>query len=174
MELYRILTDVIDMRSFSNLWYWIVLAVLWSRISHRLMGVPFDQLQAARRHGGRQARDAEDLARITSRRFLAIIRASQVTMLFGSSFALTVTGLLAFRWNVEFAQALFFLGAPMLAVGGVRLLTALRIEAGENSGELLWHRLLMQRRMLQAIGMVSIFITALYGMWRNLNISVLN
>ncbi|MEM9756043.1 MAG: component of SufBCD complex, partial [Pseudomonadota bacterium] len=32
--------DVIDLRSFSNLWYWIVLAVFWSSASHWGLGVP--------------------------------------------------------------------------------------------------------------------------------------
>jgi hypothetical protein len=49
-----IVFEVIDMRSFSNLWYWIALAVLWSSTSHWVLGVPFDMIQRARRRAGRR------------------------------------------------------------------------------------------------------------------------
>jgi len=39
---YETIFELIDMRSFSNLWYWIVLSVLWSTMSHWVLGVPFD------------------------------------------------------------------------------------------------------------------------------------
>ncbi len=45
--------DLIDMRSFSNLWYWIALAVTWSSTSHWVLGVPFDMVLRARRKAAR-------------------------------------------------------------------------------------------------------------------------
>ena len=48
------------MRSFSNLWYWIALAVLWSTVSHWVLGVPFDMVQrAAPATAGRRETDLE-------------------------------------------------------------------------------------------------------------------
>ncbi len=52
------------MRSFSNLWYWIALAVTWSTASHWVLGVPFDMVLRARRHGGDAERDLEDMVRV--------------------------------------------------------------------------------------------------------------
>ena len=58
MEVFEIALEVIDLRSFSNLWYWIALAVLWSSISHWVLGVPHDMIHRARREGGQVLADA--------------------------------------------------------------------------------------------------------------------
>ena len=52
MDLHLRIFEVIDMRSFSNLWYWIMLAVIWSSTSHWVLGVPHDMFIRARRQGG--------------------------------------------------------------------------------------------------------------------------
>ena len=49
MDWYDTVFEVIDMRSFSNLWYWIGLAVLWSSVSHWVLGVPYDSILRAKR-----------------------------------------------------------------------------------------------------------------------------
>ena len=66
MDLTDTILDVIDPRSFSSLWYWIVLAVAWSSASHWVLGVPFDVVTRARRHGGQAALDLDDLAGVTA------------------------------------------------------------------------------------------------------------
>ena len=50
MDLTQTLFDVIDFRSFSNLWFWIMLAVAWSTASHWVLGIPFDMVLRARQH----------------------------------------------------------------------------------------------------------------------------
>ena len=65
--------EVIDMRSFSNLWFWIALAVVWSSASHWVLGVPFDMVHRARRHGGQAQIDLDDLARINANRLLHML-----------------------------------------------------------------------------------------------------
>ena len=49
MDAIDLAFEVIDMRSFSNLWYWVALAVLWSSASHWVMGIPHDMIYRARR-----------------------------------------------------------------------------------------------------------------------------
>ncbi|MEC7258626.1 MAG: component of SufBCD complex, partial [Pseudomonadota bacterium] len=51
MDWYSSIFELIDMRSFSNLWFWIALAVTWSTTSHWVLGVPFDMVNRARRNG---------------------------------------------------------------------------------------------------------------------------
>ena len=53
------------------------------------------------------------------------------------------------------------------------LRAALRIEGGEDTGDALYRRLIIHRRLVQTVGMFAIFATSMFGMWRNLNISVL-
>lgn len=174
MDIYQTVLEVIDLRSFSNLWYWIALAVLWSSASHWLLGVPFDLIQRARRQGGQAEADVEAMVAINMRRVLNIARTAAVPMFATVGFLLSVLAMMAFWFGVEFAQAVFFLFAPMVLVGWLSVHTAFRIEAGESSGPALYRRLMIYRRLVQVVGMLSIFVTSLFGMYQNLNISILN
>jgi len=160
--------ELIDMRSFSNLWFWIALAVVWSTASHWVLGVPFDMVSRARRHGGQAAEDLEDLVRINTNRMLFISTVSGLWLLGFTCFVLTGLGLLGFIYGVEIAQALFLLGFPMAGVGALNLSTARLIQAEQATGEVLWRRLSRHRTWVQAIGMVAIFVTALWGMYQNM------
>jgi len=162
------------MRSFANLWYWIGLAALWSSVSYRLLGVPYDMLRRARRHGGQLQTDVEAIAAIQARRLLTTSRTAAVPMFFTLGLVVSMMATLAFVYRIEFAQALFFMFAPMIAVGWLTLRTALRVEQGEGEGPALFRRLMIHRRLVQLMGFCAIFTAAMFGMWRNLNISVLH
>lgn len=161
------------MRSFSNLWFWIALAVVWSSASHWVLGVPFDLVQRARRIEGQAMTDLEDLTRINVNRLLYISRVSGLWLMGFSCFLLTSLAILGFVYGVEFAQAVFLLGFPMSMVGLLNLSTARLIETEEARGEVLCKRLTRCRLYTQMIGTVSIFVTALWGMFQNLSIGVL-
>ncbi len=104
---------MIDMRSFSNLWFWIALAVVWSRPATGCMGVPYDMVVRARRHGGQAEADLEDIVRVNVNRLLYIGRVSGLWLLGLGCFFLTGLGVLGFAYGVEFAQAAFLLVLPM-------------------------------------------------------------
>ena len=160
--------EVIDMRSFSNLWYWIALAVAWSTASHWVLGVPYDLIQRAQRQGGQVQHNLEVLVRINIDRLLYIARFTGLWALGFVSAALTALGMLAFYYEVEFAQAVFLLAMPMSIVGALSLSTARLIEDTQPIGKDLHKRLHRQRLYTQIIGMISIFITSMYGMWQNM------
>lgn len=164
------LFEVIDMRSFSNLWFWIALAVVWSTTSHWVLGVPWDMVQRARKNGGQAEVDLQDLVRINVNRLIYIGRVSGLVLLTLVTFLLTSLAILAFWYDVEFAQATFLLAFPMTLVGALSLSTATAIARGGNEGEALYKRLSKHRVITQFIGMISIFITAMYGMYQNLSI----
>ncbi|WP_417209970.1 component of SufBCD complex [Antarctobacter sp.] len=170
MDWYSTVFEVIDMRSFSNLWFWVMLAVLWSSTSHWVLGVPFDMVARARRAGGQAAEDLEDLVRINTNRLLFIVEESGLWIVAIGSAFLTAAVILGFYYWVEFAQAVFMLAFPMMFVGLLSINSARRIQAGENSGEALWRRLRLHRMITQFIGVVSIFFTALWGMYMNLTV----
>ena len=158
------------MRSFSNLWFWIALAVMWSTASHWVLGVPWDMVVRARRHGGQYEADLEDLVRIYTNRMLYIARLSGLWLSGFVCFFLTLLGLLGFVYAFEFAQAVFLLLFPMTLVGAVSLNSARLIQSHEARGDELHRRLTTHRIITQAIGMVSIFVTALWGMFQNLQL----
>jgi ABC-type multidrug transport system fused ATPase/permease subunit len=166
--------EVIDLRSFSNLWYWIALAVLWSSVSHWVLGVPHDMILRARRDGGQAQTDVEDLVRIYSNRVLNVVDQGAFVMVGIAAFWLSALLVLAFWYDVEFAQALVFLVAPMMLVVWVSVRACRRIQAEGAAGEALFRRLSIHRRVIQVIGMLSIAVTGFYGTWQNLSVSIIN
>ena len=173
MNWHQTIFELIDMRSFSNLWFWIVLAVIWSTTSHWVLGVPFDMVVRARRNGEGGSEDLEDLVRINVNRLLYIGRVSGLWLAGFACFALTMLVLLGFIYKVEFAQAVFLLAFPLSLVGMLSLSTARLIAAENASGERLYKRLTRHRLYTQIIGMISIFVTALWGMYQNMTLGVL-
>ena len=173
MDWYEAVFEVIDMRSFSNLWYWIALAVLWSTTSHWVLGVPFDMVIRARRKGGEAERDLEDITRINVNRLLYIGRVSGIWLLAFGSAVITALVILGFWYRVEFAQALFFFAFPLSIIGILSMSTAKRIHEEGSTGEQLQRRLTRHRLYTQVIGMFSVFVTAMWGMYQNLAVGPL-
>lgn len=161
------------MRSFSNLWFWIVLAVVWSSASHWVLGVPYDMVMRAKRYGEEAQEDLEDLVRININRLLYIAHISGLWLAGFVCFILTMLVLLGFVYGMEFAQAVFLLALPLTLVGLLSLSTARLIRGEHATGERLYKRLNRHRLYTQLIGMVAIFVTALWGMYQNMTLGPL-
>ncbi|UAB90237.1 component of SufBCD complex [Ruegeria sp. SCSIO 43209] len=173
MDIYSSIFELIDMRSFSNLWYWIGLAVLWSSASHWTMGVPYDLVMRARRVGGQSEQDLLDVARINSNRVLYIVETSGLVLMAICCFVLTGLATLGFFYDVEFAQAVFLLLLPMCFVMMISIAAARRLQTQEATVENVSKTLTRSRTFTQIIGMFSILITAFWGMYQNISIGVL-
>ncbi|MFX0544336.1 component of SufBCD complex [Roseovarius sp. S1116L3] len=173
MDWYSSVFELIDMRSFSNLWFWIALAVLWSSTSHYLLGVPWDMISRARKGNPQAMADMNHLAMINSRRILNIGRESGLLMTGLIFFMLTGAAMLGWLYDREFAQAVFLLLFPMSLVWLLSVRTAHMIEAQELAGKPLIAKFNRHRLMVQVIGMISIFVTAMWGMYQNMTASAL-
>lgn len=173
MDWTRLIFDLIDLRSFSNLWYWIALAVAWSSASHWVLGIPYDMVLRARRMGGQAERDLADIARVNVSRILYIVDEAGVILVALLAFALSTLILSGFVYGFEFSQALVLILLPMSLVGMLSVSTARKIRAAGDTGEVLYRRLAHHRVTVQVMGMVAIFITAFWGMLQNFNISIL-
>lgn len=174
MDWYESVFELIDMRSFSNLWFWIALAVLWSSTSHWVLGVPWDMAQRARKdQHGQGAEDFEELVRIYINRILYIVETSGVLIASFVCFILTVLVLMGFVYGQEFSQALFLLGFPMSIVALISVHTARSVRARELTGEDLYRRLFRHRMITQIVGVISIFVTAMWGMLQNMSVGAL-
>ncbi|MDH5528633.1 MAG: component of SufBCD complex [Paracoccaceae bacterium] len=173
MNLSQLIFDLIDLRSFSNLWYWIALAVTWSTASHWILGIPYDMVLRARRHGGQAEQDLADITRINVTRILYIAREAGTILMAMGTFALTTLALLGFYYHIEFCQAVFLIAMPLSIVASMSFSTARKIEETGASGEDLRKRLAIHRVTVQVMGMISIFITAFWGMLQNFNVSIL-
>ncbi|THD83076.1 component of SufBCD complex [Aliigemmobacter aestuarii] len=172
MQWYEFVYELIDLRSFSNLWFWIALAVMWSMASHWVLGVPYDMITRARRHGGQAQEDLEMLVRINANRMDVIGQIAGLWIAWFVGFLLTMLVILGFWYDVEFAQAVFCLLFPMSIVSALSLRAAHRIRGEGTTGEALHRRLIWHRMTIQGIGMISILLTSLWGMFQNLQIGV--
>ena len=167
--------ELIDMRSFSNLWFWIALAVMWSSTSHWVLGVPWDMVTRARRgHDSQSIVDLEAMVRINTTRISYIASESGLLMAAFGGFVLTSLMLMGFVYGNEFSQAIFLLLFPMTLVGLLSVATSRSIMRGQLRGEDLFRQMQRHRLITQIVGMVSVFVTAMWGMLQNLTYGALD
>ncbi len=156
------------MRSFSNLWFWILLALLWSSVSHWVIGVPWDMVvRARRREEAQTVDDLHDLVRVNCNRILLISEEAGLILCGVLCFALTSLALLGFVYDNQFSQAVFLLALPMTLLALLAVRSARVIRRDGLRGEALYRRLSWHRIMTQLLGLVSIFVTAVWGMLQN-------
>ena len=173
VQWYQNVFELIDMRSFSNVWYWIALAVLWSSLSHFVLGVPYDLVTRARRRGGKAMVDLEDLVRVNVNRRLYVAEVSGPLLVAFVAGALTVLGLLGFLYRIQFGQALFLLLAPAALVGLIGVRAARRLADAPLAGEDLCRFLARHRVKVQVIGIFAVLVTSMWGMWQNMSMTAL-
>lgn len=174
VDLALTISELIDTRSFSSMWYWITLAVFWSMLSHYVVGVPYDMIQRAQRSDDPQARlDLERLSLITARRLAQIGAAAGVIVAGIAGFVLSILFLLGFFYGVELCQAIFLLAFPFCFVSILSIRTAREIIDKEPTGTDLTDGLKRHRLFTQLIGVLSIFITAFFGIWQTMSVGVL-
>lgn len=173
MDWYTGVIEVIDMRSFTSIWYWIVVAVVWSTTAHWTLGVPFDMVTHARRaEGGQPQKDLEALTLINVNRLLYIMDVSGPWLVAFVFFLLSGLVALGFWYDIEIAQSVFLILAPLSLVFSLSVRSARKLNRLGIDGQALRKHLARQRLFNQVIGLVAIFITAFWGMWHNLNASV--
>lgn len=160
-----IVFDRIDLRSFSNIWFWAMLAVSWAVATHHVLGVPADMIARARRLGGSAEEDLRDLIRIHVLRRLDLARRAGPWGPGLAAFVLTLLAVLGLVYGLEVAQAAFLLVAPQVLVAGLALRTARAIHASDGAG--LHRQLGRYRAQVQMVALVSIFVTSFWGMWVN-------
>jgi hypothetical protein len=159
---------VIEVRTFSNIWYWLAVGVIWSTVSHWILGVPFDMIYRARREGAQSARDLEDLVAINVRRLATINEMAGLWLVGFAAFMLTAFAMLGFYYGFELAQGFFCLSFPLVFVGMLNMRASRRFQTNQPEGEALARALMRLRFWIQVIAMISIFFTAMYGMYFNL------
>ncbi|PCD76974.1 component of SufBCD complex [Pseudothioclava arenosa] len=175
MTVFQTIFDLIAIRSFSNLWYWIALAVTWSTASHWVLGVPYDMVLRARRRGGVAGEDLHDITRVNVRRIMGISREAGLVLAGLVPAILSFLAVTGFLYDSELAQAVFLLACPLCIVWLASLRLAKRLEPGLETGmpvELLIQVLARHRLTIQSVGLVAIVVTALWGMYQNLRYSV--
>lgn len=165
--------SLIDMRSFSSVWFWIVLALGWSSASQTVLGAPYDLIMKARRKGGEAQEDLNAIVHIFVRRRLTVVRRAGHWVLAFQAMVLTTVFMMAFIYAMEFAQAVFLLVTPLTLTQFLSTRLAFRVEHDALRDTLLQNALLRHRLWVQVIGLIAIFVTAIWGMLHVMTVSVL-
>lgn len=141
------------------------MAISWSSGSHFIIGVPFDLVQRARREGGRYENRVHILLEINVARLRNIQKIAGQLIVLLSSFILTGFMLLGFVYNVEFFQAAFMLCFPWVFVGILTMRAVNRLGEEFPTGEELFKFFRRLRLSIQFVGLFSIFVTSVWGMY---------
>ena len=119
--------DLLDTRSFSNLWFWLFVIAIWGDIGRRVVGVPWDVVRRARTepdgHGGLLLLDWLTL---TLPRW-QMGRTEGLVLLGLAGFGLTSLVLLGFVYGLEMAQAISLIGVSLALLFVLRLRLARRL-----------------------------------------------
>jgi len=160
--------ELIEFTSFWSIWYWIVVVIAWSMTAHWTMGVPYDAVINADRHGGVFAEQCETLAYINAQRLVYYFEKAGVIIITVVTFFLSGVGTAGFYFGIEFFQALFVLLLPLSlpAIFSVRL--AFRLKNQQPVGADLRKILYRRRLWNQVIGMFAIIGATIVGVLNSL------
>ncbi len=156
--------NLIDTGSFSNLWFWLFLGVVWSHVMHAPLGVPADLVRRA------QAGDAQAAADLHALSGVRIAQADRMAELApwragGWAFVLALLAGLAVPHGSELAQAGLAVAAPLALVRWYEARAARHMaEVPDMAALIRAHAAL--RRKVQAVGILAVFVTSIFGMLR--------
>ena len=173
LSILESIVRLIDMRSFSSVWFWIVVALFWSSVTQTILGASYDLIIRARRSGGQALKDLETLVEINTRRRTTVMRRVGHWIVGFVSASLALLFMLAFVYRLELAQAIFLLMLPLTIIRAMNLRLSFRIERTHLHGDQLIRVLLRHRLLIQFLGVITIFVTAVWGMLRVMSASVL-
>lgn len=156
---------LIEIQTFTSFWYWLVVIVTWSIAGNWLIGVPFDMLFRARKCPPQELADLEALVDINVRRIVWTGHILGIVMAALIGFILCMLATLGFYYGLELAQGLFILSAPLSVVVAINAGLAYQLHSAPLHGRDLVRRLFLVRLWTQVIAMVSLFFTAMYGMY---------
>jgi len=160
LDLFRL----IETNSFSSIWFWILVAVAWSSASHWILGVPSDLVQRARQEGGNSLERVHELLHINVSRIKNIQKNAGLATATLASFFLTGFAILGFVYWIEFFQAVFMLSFPMVFVGLLNIRAAHKVHDTLPADDDLFKMFRRLRLSIQFIGLLSIFVTSVWGM----------
>ncbi len=159
------LARLIELQTFVSVWYWLAVIVTWSVASNWLIGVPFDMLFRARKLGAAELADLEALVDINVRRIVSTNESFASAFAGLGAFVLSALALMSFGYSFELAQGMLALAAPLSVVVIVNMRLAYQLHAAPLAGRALVRKLFAVRLWTQVIGMISLFFTAMYGMY---------
>lgn len=171
--------SLLDSRSFSTIWFWLILIGMWSVTGRNVLGIPAEVLTRAR--SAQRAGDPEGAAVVTLLDWLSLslprwrVSPREGAIFLGvTTFLLTSLAILGFGYGLEMAQALTLLLAPFAMLFWMRVLLARRLgpilvagQLGERPvsgvGAEAVRQMLVHRRLVSGLSIAAVAVTALWG-----------
>lgn len=161
--------DLINIGSFSSLWFWVFLGVFWARVMQAPLGVSVDVVRRAHAGEPQAQADIEALSGMRIRHEQGLVQGTTlVWRLAGWSFVLTLLAGLAALYRVEIAQAVLIIAAPFALVRALEMRAALHMADVPDMAALIRAHWVL-RRQIQTLGITAVFAATLFGMLRLLS-----
>ena len=103
------LTKFLNANSFNNVWFWVLVSIIWLKSINFTFGVTISQIQKAQISGGSALIDIETIILINSRRRTEYINRFGLWIISIGMFLLSATATLGFWFSYELMQASTFL-----------------------------------------------------------------
>ncbi|MEM8553938.1 MAG: hypothetical protein AAGF71_03825 [Pseudomonadota bacterium] len=162
------LLSTLSTEAFSSLWYWVLLAIVWSRATNAPMGFPLDFYDSARQSEESDDSETFALIRLSVARQIGIWAQAGPMLVGGWMFVLSGLLVISVTFRIELAQALLCLLVPLALMQALVLRTAHQMWTMSPEVEPLLIKIKNLRRKVQVLALLAIFVTALYGMVFNL------
>lgn len=148
--------DALGISSFETVWYWVLHVLVWTLVTHRTLGVPYDMILRARRLPEVLDR-VEALSLIFSERATALCRRVGVAAALVGGFVLSGLFALGFLSGLVLAQAAFLLLFPLAVIVYSTMTAALRIERRQFRGTVLLQVLARRHFWHQIVAVAALF-----------------
>lgn len=160
LELIRIFAT----GSFFNLWYWIFVAIFWSRITYTCVGVPLHDVRYAYRNPEKGMADFETLMSINVRRQNEMFETYGVGLVAFYFFILAAIITMGVVYDFEFMYALMFLWG----FGGLATALSIRFSLWLADNPIkdaaLVKAYFRHQRAKQFVGLFAMTCTSMFGM----------
>ena len=103
------LIKFLNANSFNNVWFWVLVSIIWLKSINFTFGVTISQIQKAQISGGSALIDIETIILINSRRRIEYINRFGLWIISIGMFLLSATATLGFWFSYELMQASTFL-----------------------------------------------------------------
>ena len=165
------LVTPLDYSSFSNIWYWLCLVTVWAYATHQIGGVPFYQLQFAKRQSDDNLQEELRLiCQLNANRLERLINPAGLTffgLLWGFIFGFW--GYTTFAYDNELLEAGLLLVLPIFLVMLLRLRVLRTISALSPDFAQLYRILWWHRFWIMLLGALVLFLVVIWGMVFNLH-----
>ncbi len=172
LNFFDLVADAVNLRAFSALWYWVVLALLWIGLSQFILGVPLYLLARARRGDALSRRHIQMVAQFQANEILKTNEIVRMLWIGAAAFLVSALVVLGWGYGVEVCQALLFLIVPIIGAGGLSILTARRM--AKRNFETILEDLHTHRIIMNLIMVVVFAATVFWGLYANMTARVLH